>query len=156
MGVLYHCFPPPLDVPTFAATCLCVLSDARDPSSERISDFHVNLGIFYMPQIYDMGPTALLPLRRKASAGFEPANLGTKGQHATSRPPKPFIFQYESKITVAERVVLRCVKVLDTVFARHFFYEGFLCFKTQMCWCGCKVNGVPYAGRHSCRACTDI
>ena len=24
-----------------------------------------------------------------ASAGFEPAKLGTKGQHATSRPPKP-------------------------------------------------------------------
>ena len=23
------------------------------------------------------------------SAGFEPANLGTKDQHATSRPPKP-------------------------------------------------------------------
>ena len=54
-----------------------------------------------MPQIYDMGPTALLPLWRKvcwgffhpknptASAGFEPANLGTKGQHATPRPPKP-------------------------------------------------------------------
>ena len=53
-----------------------------------------------MPQIYDMRPTALLPLRRKAcwgffrpknptaSAGFEPANLGTKGQHATPRPPK--------------------------------------------------------------------
>jgi hypothetical protein len=44
-----------------------------------------------MPQIYDMGQTALLPLRKKraedffalknptASAGFEPANLGTKG-----------------------------------------------------------------------------
>ena len=54
-----------------------------------------------MQQIYDMGPTALLPLRRKAcwgffrpknptaSAEFEPANLGTKGQHATPRPPKP-------------------------------------------------------------------
>ena len=27
-----------------------------------------------------------------ASAGFEPANLGTKGQHATSRPPKPLCF----------------------------------------------------------------
>ena len=61
------------------------------------SDFHVNLGIFYMPQIYDMGPMVLLPLRRKdffrlkipkASAGFEPANLGTKGQHDTTRPPK--------------------------------------------------------------------
>ena len=24
-----------------------------------------------------------------ASDGFKPANLGTKGQHATSRPPKP-------------------------------------------------------------------
>jgi len=24
-----------------------------------------------------------------ASAGFEPANLGTKGQHDTPRPPKP-------------------------------------------------------------------
>jgi len=47
-----------------------------------------------------MGPTALLPLRRKvcwgifclknppASAGREPLNLGTKGQYATSRPPK--------------------------------------------------------------------
>ena len=54
-----------------------------------------------MPLICDMGQTALRPLRRKgcwnffalknptASAGFEPANLGTKGQHATSRPPKP-------------------------------------------------------------------
>jgi len=54
----------------------------------------VSVGIFYMPQIYDMGQTALLPLWRKAcwgffrpknltaSAGFEPANLGTRGQHA--------------------------------------------------------------------------
>jgi hypothetical protein len=52
-----------------------------------------------MPQIYDMGPTALLPFWRKvedfftlkiptASAGFEPANLGTKGQHTAPRPPK--------------------------------------------------------------------
>ena len=30
-----------------------------------------------------------------ASAGFEPANLGTKGQHATPRPPKPlYIYIY--------------------------------------------------------------
>jgi hypothetical protein len=48
-----------------------------------------------------MVPKTLLPLRRKAcwgffcpknstaSAGCEPANLGTKGQHTTSRPPKP-------------------------------------------------------------------
>jgi hypothetical protein len=47
-----------------------------------------------MPQIYDMGPMALLLLRRMASggffrpknqmasAGFEPSDLGTRGQHA--------------------------------------------------------------------------
>jgi hypothetical protein len=29
------------------------------------------------------------PKNPTASAGCEPANLGTKGQHATSRPPKP-------------------------------------------------------------------
>ena len=48
-----------------------------------------------MPQIYDMGPTAcwgFFALKNPtASAGFEPANLGTKGQHATPRPPKPLM-----------------------------------------------------------------
>ena len=66
-------------------------------------DFHVILEIFDMPQICDMGQTALLPSEGRraedffalksptASAGFEPANLGTKGHHATSRPPKPIL-----------------------------------------------------------------
>ena len=35
LGVVCHCFPPPLDVPTFAARCLYVRNDARDPSSEK-------------------------------------------------------------------------------------------------------------------------
>jgi hypothetical protein len=35
LRVVCHCFPPPLDVPTFAARCLYVRNDARDPSSER-------------------------------------------------------------------------------------------------------------------------
>ena len=35
LGVVCLCFPPPLDVPTFAARCLYVCNDARDPSSER-------------------------------------------------------------------------------------------------------------------------
>ena len=35
LGVVCHCFPPPLDVPTFVARCLHVRNDARDPSSER-------------------------------------------------------------------------------------------------------------------------
>ena len=33
-----------------------------------------------------------------ASAGFEPANLGTKGQHATSRPPKPLRWEDNIKM----------------------------------------------------------
>jgi hypothetical protein len=52
-------------------------------------------GIFYMPQSCDMGQPALyFPSKGRhaedffalknptASAGFEPANLGTRGQHA--------------------------------------------------------------------------
>jgi len=35
LGVVCHCFPPPLDIRTFATTCFCVRSDAKDPSSER-------------------------------------------------------------------------------------------------------------------------
>ena len=35
LGVVCHCLPLPLDVLTFAAMCLCVHSNARDPSSER-------------------------------------------------------------------------------------------------------------------------
>ena len=35
LGVVCHCFPPPLDVSTFAARCLYVRNDARDPTSER-------------------------------------------------------------------------------------------------------------------------
>ena len=32
LGVVCHCFPPHLDVPTFATRCLHVRHDARDPS----------------------------------------------------------------------------------------------------------------------------
>jgi hypothetical protein len=71
LGVVCHCFPPRLDVPTFAARCLHVRNDVRDPSSERWNygrerSLFTPLGIFYMPQIYDMGLTALSPLRRNA------------------------------------------------------------------------------------------
>jgi len=63
-----------------------------------------------------MGPTALLPLRKKAcwgifhpknptaSAGCEPAKLGTKGQHTTEVAFKCFKYW-------CELVFLKCVKV---------------------------------------------
>jgi hypothetical protein len=93
-----------------------VWSDAGETSSGRWNYGREMTEKFYrkwrLPRLFwvllhavmhDMGQTALLPLRRKAcwgffrlknptaSAGFEPANLGTKGQHATCRPPKPHI-----------------------------------------------------------------
>ena len=66
-----------------------------------------------------MGPTALLPppkegvLRnffalkiRRASAGCEPATLGTKGQHATSRPTKPLASRVSLPDTIGTRLVV--------------------------------------------------
>jgi hypothetical protein len=75
------------------------------------SEFHAILGIFYMPQIYDMGQTALLPsegsraedfFALKNPNRFEPANLGTKGQHATPRPPKPLLLNITQMKLVME------------------------------------------------------
>ena len=117
LGVVCHCFPPPIDVPTFAARCLYVRNDARDPTSETWNcgqeSCLVILPKFRLPLIF----RALLhaenlrhgtdgftsppkegvlriffrPKNPTSSAGFEPANLGTKGQHATPRPPKPHL-----------------------------------------------------------------
>jgi hypothetical protein len=64
-------------------------------------DLHVTFGFFYMPwsttwdrRLYfpSEGRRAedfFAPKNPTASAGFGSANSGTKGQHATSRPPKP-------------------------------------------------------------------
>jgi len=77
-----------------------------------------------------MGPTALLPLRRKAcwgffrsknptaSAGFEPANLGTKGQHATSRPPKLLRLSLDKYLLEQEILQSNFAEKYDA----HFFY----------------------------------
>jgi hypothetical protein len=42
------------------------MSGNRPINSAEIATSTVHLGIFYMPQICNMGPTALLPFRRKA------------------------------------------------------------------------------------------
>ena len=60
LGVICHCFPPLLDVPTFVARCLHGRDDARDRSSERWNYGRERLSgnfaymvslFFYMPQI---------------------------------------------------------------------------------------------------------
>ena len=70
LGVVCYCFPPRLDVPTFAARCL---QDARDPSSERrnygrerLSGNFAYMASLFTLQIYHMEPMVLLPLQRKA------------------------------------------------------------------------------------------
>ena len=114
LGVVCHCFPPPLDIPTFAARCLYVRNDARDLSNERWNCGReicpVILPKFRIPRTFrDLLHAAYLrhgtdgftsppkegvlrffrPKNPTASAEFEPANLGTKGQYATPTPPKP-------------------------------------------------------------------
>ena len=77
LGVVCHCFPPPLDVPTFAARCLYVRNDARDPSSERW-----NCGREICPVIL---PTFRLP--RKFRDLLHAANL-RHGTNSFTSPPK--------------------------------------------------------------------
>ena len=62
-------------------------------NSAESGDFHFTFGFFYMPKIYNMGPTALLPLRRKACWGFfrpglNPRTWVPKASTLTSIPPK--------------------------------------------------------------------
>jgi hypothetical protein len=75
-------------------------NDAGDSSSERWNLLGEKLPVIWPKVASSTLLLALLPLRVEdffalknptASAGFEPANLGTKGQHATPRPPKPSI-----------------------------------------------------------------
>jgi hypothetical protein len=79
LGVVCHCFPLSLDVPTFAARYLHVPINASAPSDKRwkcgrelssnfveMTPFLRHLRIFYMPQICDMGQTALIHFRREA------------------------------------------------------------------------------------------
>ena len=77
LEVVCHCSPPPLDVPTFAARCLYVRKDARDPSSERW-----NCGIESCPVIL---PKFRLP--RKFMDLLHAANL-RHGTDGFTFPPK--------------------------------------------------------------------
>ena len=89
LGVVCHCFPPPLDVPTFSARCLYVRNDARDPSSERW-----NCGREKCPVIL---PKFRLP--RKFRDVLHAANLryGTDG---FTSPPKEGVLRIFSPLKI--------------------------------------------------------
>jgi len=52
----------------------------------------------YFPSEGSRAEDFFRPNNPTASAGCEPANLGTKGQHATSRLPKPLYFHGYVKV----------------------------------------------------------
>ena len=79
----------------------------------------------------------------KALAGFEPANLGTKGQHATSIPPKPLsltsicckcLFVVSNKIGTYVSVFGKCVSKWNcphrratlVVILKYYMLENFV------------------------------
>ena len=59
-----------LDIITFEDETPSSSSSSSGPGAYTPDAPQLHLGIFYMPQICDMGPTALLPLWRKADWGF--------------------------------------------------------------------------------------
>ena len=132
LGVVCHCFLPPLDVPTFAPRCLYVRNDARDPSSERWNCGRERCPVILLKFRFPLKFRDLLhaanlrhgtngftsppkegvlriifrPKNPTASAGFEPANLGIKGQHATLDHRSRYILFTKSKI---------CIKIFKTL-----------------------------------------
>ena len=95
--------------PLFTTGCLHVRHDVRDPSggsgncgrnfaemttSTPFRDLLHATNLRHGTDSFTSPPKEgvlriFSPLKiRRLSAGFEPANLGTKGQHATPRPPK--------------------------------------------------------------------
>jgi len=111
-----------------------------------------------MPQICYIGPTALLPLWRKACWGFfrpknptasarcEPANLGTKGQHATSRPPKPL-----GHDGYCDGVLIPSAwNYFDKLFRVPYLWNLFMGGLTAWLMFVCGIGHLEHAPPHDC------
>ena len=83
LGVACHCFPPLFKCSHFSPTGASTSATTWEIPAAEVGTVGENvirilpkwqlpchLGIFYMLQIYDMGPTALLPLWRRWSKAF--------------------------------------------------------------------------------------
>jgi hypothetical protein len=80
------------------------------------------------------------PKNPTASAGFEPANLVTRGHHAKTRPPKPLWAPAYSKLE--QRQMLSCL----TSHAKRSDYSEARC---QIKYCSCVWTSYPVL--QSCR-----
>ena len=148
LGLGCHFFPPPLDVPTFSARCLHVQRHETPLAAEGGTVRGREMFRKIWPRIrFPRNSRDLLHVGNlrhgtdgfssppTASAGFEPTNLGTKGQHATSRPPKPlplpcYLLQIQQSISSS----------MHGVALREFSLErakclGFFFFKTLLASC---------------------
>jgi hypothetical protein len=78
-----------------------------------------------------------LPKNPKASAGFELAYLGTKGQHATSRPPKPLYLKYYEPKSACSTAMHMAVVLINICLFCNFYWKFFItsrrAYRTLIC-----------------------
>jgi hypothetical protein len=137
LGVGYRCFPLPLDVLTFAARCPHVLINASAPSSERwnyrarngrlilpVTQLPRNHGVLLHGANLRHGANGFTSLPkegmlrifssekiRRLRPGLNPRTRVPEASLQTTRPPKPLIDYYGSKIL--KRVLL--VMLLNSI-----------------------------------------
>ena len=90
---------------------------------------------FYFPSEWSRAEDFFVLKNPTVAGGFELANLGTKGQHATSRPPKPLV--------VVKMISLHFKG--HTELFKHIFlwnYTGYKCNVLMTVSTNCKHNYV--------------
>ena len=83
-----------------------------------------------------------------ASAGFEPANLGTKGHHATPRPPKPLKWSYIQPIYLTA-YWRHCEIPFSLPLSLSFCSTQFAPNQEDMKACQTRRQRFPYLTGHS-------
>jgi hypothetical protein len=100
---------------------------------------------FYMPFIHDMGPRdrrlrIFITLKTpSSSAGFEPANFGSSGKHATTRPPRAppgLVFRYFfSTLVIIIIIFLEQLREFKHSTVSVYFKFGFKVSHRRVCNC---------------------
>ena len=77
------------------------------------------------------------PKNPMVSVGFEPANLGTKGHHATPRPPKPLYIYIPN--------ILKCLQIITAAAGTKLSENKLHCQIQKWCCGNCEENGGTLA-----------